>query len=124
MWVLKRCLLAVLTSLVPVVIAACYGVPYRSVSGRTVDKASHVGVNGIRVRTMGAGADVLNETYTARGSDQQDGEFQIAYTGGAAHVVFTDVDGPANGGPYKEVSIPPPPGSADLTVELEPAGSG
>jgi hypothetical protein len=129
MRLLKQCMLAVLTSLVPVFIAACYGTPMdngTSWTGRAVDKATRQGVDGIRVRTMtlGPGATVLNETYTTGGGGAFGGRFWVPYSMVAQQMVFTDVDGPVNGGPYKEVSIPPPVLGSDAVVELEPAGPG
>lgn len=96
---IKKWLLGVLISTIPVVIAACYGVPY-DVQGRVVDAKTAEGLNGIEVTCINYDdfSTPENEaeelvTYTTGGYY----EFEVTSTGTCAVIKLRDVDGAENG---------------------------
>jgi len=47
--IFKKFILSIVTSLIPVIIAACYG-PYYAITGNVIDSESKEGLNGITVK--------------------------------------------------------------------------
>lgn len=113
---LEKGALFLMTGVMPVFIAACYGMPMeneRFAYGNVKDKLSKNPIGNILVKCLGAGA-VLDETYTSAG----DGQYELllpAYSD-CETLQFEDVDGEENGGLYKSTTIP---FEEDASVELE-----
>jgi len=98
---LSRALLKLLTLGIPVVIAACYGMPYKyNASGKVIDKGSHQPIPGISVACLKTDGSTLTATTTG-----QDGSFYIGSDTGCAGLSATDVDGATNGS-FKPASAP------------------
>ena len=97
----RRALLWILTTAVPVVLSACYGVMYGfRRAGRVVDGATGKAIPGIKIQC-------LNDRNEVVGSDTtSDGPFYVKTTEPFTTVVFTDMDGEENGGDFGEVKIP------------------
>ena len=86
---------------IPVVIAACYGMPYRyGKTGRVVDAETQAGINGLKVSCLKGGAEI--------GMDYSSptGYFDIGYDQPCEFVQVTDEDGELNGGIYLEQTVP------------------
>lgn len=99
---------------IPIVIAACYGAPFRySKSGHVIDANTKEGIDGIRVTCLENGND-WNNTYT-----YNSGYFEVYYDIPCDYLQFTDEDGPENGS-YRNRTIEFDQDCPDLTVELTP----
>jgi hypothetical protein len=114
-----RPVLWLLTSAIPVFIAACYG-PYYDESragGKVVSKATGEGIPDILVSCLSPGGGVLDQTYTLAG----DGAFELWYQNEepCETLGFEDVDGAENGA-FQALEIPFDPATGEQTVELEP----
>jgi len=106
-WLAKGALWIV-TGLMPVVIAACYGMYYEFTRyGRVIDRTTRASISGIKV-TCRSGVEAT-ETYS-----DGDGEFWIEAEESCDVVLFEDVDGAANGS-YQTRSVP----LAELPTEVE-----
>lgn len=110
---IARFLLWVLAVAIPVVIAACYGMPYRFVRGRVVDARTQKGLKGIEVTCMRDG-QATDSTYT-----WDDGSFEVGGNASCDEVVARDIDGVDNGGSYAEETAPVQ-GDSYVSVELSP----
>jgi hypothetical protein len=138
---LARPFLWLLTCVVPVFIAACYGgvgvwdgqLPdggndssgtLRRARGHVLNYQTGSGIKGIHVICLGAPADAgnaLDDTYSLPG----DGAFEIWYYEfyPCDTLRFEDVDGAENGGPFstREIEFPPGEESRDrIVVALTP----
>ncbi len=88
----KKLLLGVMGVVVPVIVAACYGVPYRfSKSGKVVDKTTGQGVPSLDVVCV-SGNNEADLTVTG-----VDGVFDLWYDQACDAVLIRDVDGDTNG---------------------------
>ncbi|MCP4675647.1 MAG: hypothetical protein GY854_09115 [Deltaproteobacteria bacterium] len=136
---LAKPILWLLTSAIPVFIAACYGMPMYlfNAKGRVVDKKTGEGINNIKVScimtngpiTWPVGESFSSTTVPDGGmwiddetfSQPGDGYFYIGYDDPCYEIRFEDVDGEQNGGSYATQTIlMTEDGDADLTVEMEP----
>ncbi|BDG01139.1 peptidase associated/transthyretin-like domain-containing protein [Anaeromyxobacter oryzae] len=111
---LERLTLGLVSSVVTVFIACCYGIPYAfSKGGKVVDAGTKLGIGGIRVSC----ADRSESTWA-------DGSFYFAFHPGepdCAALRFEDVDGADNGAYQPKLVEGVPPGEQrDLLVELDP----
>jgi hypothetical protein len=93
----RKALLWLITTAVPVVVAACYGVMYAfSKSGKVVDKHTGEGIYGLQVSCVVSNRnDVEDSTYT-----YEDGGFVLGFDRECNMIVIEDVDGEENGGYY------------------------
>jgi hypothetical protein len=99
------------TGLVPVVIAACYGAYYGfQRGGRVADATSRQGVGGIRVTCR------VGDRVTSQAVSRADGWYSLTEDQPCDEVLFEDVDGAENGS-YLPASVPAPP-AGDVNVEL------
>jgi len=113
---LEKGALALMTGVMPVFIAACYGMPMDgsvSVWGNVKDKVSKNPIGNILVRCMRSGVSV-DETYTGAG----DGSYSLFVPAedGCEFIRFEDIDGEENGGLYQTKEIP---FEDNASVELE-----
>jgi hypothetical protein len=84
---ISRLLLGIVTGIVPVFIAACYGIANSfSQHGKVVDKTSKAGVAGLRVECLSGSNNVSDMTHTAA-----DGAFAL-YTMSASSCTTIAVD--------------------------------
>ncbi len=117
-WIAKP-VLWLLTSAIPVFIAACYGAYYDEsrAAGKVVDKETGEGIADILVSCLSPGGSVIDQTYTLAG----DGAFEIWYQDldPCETLRFEDVDGEVNG-EFQVLELPFDPEAGELTVELEP----
>jgi hypothetical protein len=98
---LARIVLKLATLGIPVVIAACYGMPYQySRQGRVIDKSTHLGIGGIRVTCLDEEGAVDSETRSG-----ENGSFVLYYDQICATLMAEDDDGAENGGKYKATSL-------------------
>ena len=114
---LTRALLKLMTAGIPVVIAACYGVPYEyglGKSGNVVDRTTHAGIGGIKIGCVLADGTLESETYSST-----DGSFMVEYNQDCATLTAEDVDGEENGGLYAKTEIPFSADSATITVLMD-----
>ena len=94
---IARVLLGALTTFVPVVIAACYGMVYKyNASGQVIDKDTHEGLSNIRVSCMANGV--------AEGEDDlsDHGAFYLRFNTPCTTLLAEDVaaaDGGTDAGP-------------------------
>lgn len=113
MGVIARFLVWILAVAVPVVIAACYGMPYRYVRGRVVDARTQKGIKGIEVTCM-RGGEAADSMYT-----WEDGGFEVGGIDSCDEVLARDIDGVDNGGIYAEKTAPVQ-GDSYVSIELSP----
>ncbi len=117
---LEKGALFLMTGIMPVFIAACYGGPMDddwefTAMGSVKDKASGNPIGNILVRCLLFGA-VEDETYTTAGDGSYVFDF---YTGDDCNELqFEDIDGEENGGKYATKVIPFTE-EADVEMELE-----
>ncbi len=122
-----KALLWIFTSAIPIFLAACYGSPMGgwSFDGKVVDEETGKGINGILVScimtngpmewsvddatTVGDYED--GGTYTSPG----DGWYYIDYQEPCYALRFKDVDGPANYGDHRTLTVL----AEDLTAIIE-----
>jgi putative lipoprotein (rSAM/lipoprotein system) len=99
--ILKKALLWLITGVIPVVVAACYGVMYAfNRNGKVVDADTGEAIQGIQVScAVGNRSNVIDTSYT-----DSLGNFYIAADTECDAYIFTDVDGDENGA-YQEVVI-------------------
>lgn len=99
---LKKALLWLITGVIPVVVAACYGVMYTFTrNGKVVDADTGEAIQGIQVScAVGNRSNVIDTSYT-----DAYGTFYIAADTECDAYIFTDVDGDQNGGTYEEVVV-------------------
>ena len=110
----SRLLLKIVTGAVPVFIAACYGPAYAPRRVRAVDSITRKGIPGLQVTCFNGPAQAAaTEPLTT----DADGTVYAQY---CEKVVMTDVDGPANGGPYGSKEVATPRGAGEILVPLEP----
>lgn len=109
----------ILSLFMPVVIAACYGVPadsstLRQKCGTAKDSGSKVGIKGIQV-TCSRNGEELGMTYT-----DDAGAYCVGFHAEEPcdTLVFEDVDGLDNGGQYLTKSEPMVDDGLVLDVEL------
>lgn len=95
----KKWLLGIFVTTIPVVIAACYGVPY-DISGRVIDADTQEGIDGIEVTCINydnfstledEGEELV--TYTSSGYY----DYMATSTGSCKMIKLRDVDGTDNG---------------------------
>lgn len=114
MRLLAKMILWLMQVAIPIVIAACYGAPFRySKSGKVIDSETRAGINGIRITCLENGND-WNTSYSF-----SDGHFDVFYDVPCEYLRFTDEDGPENGGHYAERLVPFDEDCPEITVELD-----
>jgi hypothetical protein len=126
---IARFLLRMMTLAVPVVIAACYGVPqdYTLRNGRVVDKDTQRGIPGIKVTCLTGDAGIFSTltngsmvdaglTTLDAGASTEDGTFQLNGGVDCTSLLAEDVDGPANGGSYAPVTQPFDSAATTITI--------
>lgn len=111
MKVLKRMLLGAVTAASGVLIACAYGMTY-SWRGRVLDHSTSQPIPGIRVTCESSGSTQGTTTTNANG----EWSFGDIY---CDQLVFTDVDGAANGA-YDATTLESPSSYDDIVTELEP----
>jgi hypothetical protein len=135
-----KALLRLVTAIVPVFIAACYGAPVNMVSytGRAVDRTTGKGINGLEVTCIAsngpvdwkgdhtvtsgcydtefcdAGADG-GSTYTMPG----DGHFELGSDQPCLWILVEDLDGAENRGRYAPSQVPTSDTGAEIVVEMD-----
>jgi hypothetical protein len=110
---IARFLLWILTSAIPVFLAACYGAPYGySKNGRVIDSESKEGISGIKVICSENGND-WNYSYS-----WTDGYFNVDYDVPCDKLVLVDEDGLENGGFYPRRVVPFDEDCDEITVEM------
>ncbi|OIP38846.1 MAG: hypothetical protein AUK47_10965 [Deltaproteobacteria bacterium CG2_30_63_29] len=110
--VASRALLGFMGFVVPVIVAACYGVPYRfTKAGKVVDSVTKVGIGGIRVSCVNDGT-VNDATVTA-----EDGTFAIWYDTPCEELRAEDPDGTENG-EYTEQVVPFCEECPEMVIEM------
>jgi hypothetical protein len=90
--------LLVLNALVPVFIAACYGVEFMCLSGRVVDKSTGAGINGIRVSCLVSNGPMqfsIGDDLTSTASGEN-GYGDCGYSGDVDSDMDTDIDSDAD----------------------------
>jgi len=110
----RACLRVVMLTL-PVVIAACYGMPAKfSKNGKVIDKQTQAGIADIRVSCVEA-----NGTVSASASSYgTDGAFILYYDTACDHLDATDtVTNYAGAARYQETTVPF--GSGDITIQMD-----
>lgn len=108
----SRCLLGIVTCVVPVFIAACYGMAYTfSQRGRVIDKGSKTGVSGMRVQCRNKSDAMTDETHT-----QSDGRFHLSATSESACATVAVDDDHEAGARYASTRVPS--NGDDLTIEV------
>lgn len=106
MWLLRA-----VTTTVPVVIAACYGMAYRYTrQGRVVDRATGQGVAGMKVTCAQGGATA---------STGADGAFTLPDDDRCDSVQVEDADGAANGA-YAPGNATLPRGHQETVIPVDP----
>lgn len=111
----SRFLLGIVTTSIPVVIAACYGMMYEfSQRGKVVDKSSKAGVAGLRVECRSETNTMTDRTYTAT-----DGAFTLSTTSSSACKTIAVDDDRESGARYASTTAQPD-SSRDITIEVTP----
>ena len=119
MKLLEKSALFLMSGIMPVFIAACYGAPIEGDTvnawGAVKDKASGNPIGNILVRCL-FGQSIEAETYTAMG----DGSYEFSFESwdGCDELEFEDVDGEDNGGKFATKTIPFAE-EAEVALELE-----
>lgn len=109
----SRWVLGLVTSAVPLVIAACYGVAYTfSQRGRVVDKNSKAGVAGLRVECRSTGNSVTDISYS-----ETDGQFFLS-TMNAGSCANVQVSDEREVGKHYATTTVPSDASKTLTIEV------
>lgn len=124
MRLLAKPFLWLLTSAIPVFIAACYGAPMeggeaeKSVAGRVLSALNGSGISGIRVSCMVPGAEGP-EVYDQAYSEGADGEFLLwtSEYSPCETLLFEDVDGAENGA-FQTLEMDYVDTGEDVTAEL------
>ena len=113
--IIKKAMLWIITAVIPVVVAACYGVMYAfQKTGRVIDKDTREGIDGIQVSCLVSSRnDVEDTAYT------YEGQFYLNYDRECNMLLFKDVDGEEGGGYYGEVIIPASEYDENVPVEME-----
>jgi len=115
MRLVSRILLGIVTSIVPVFIAACYGIAYSfHQRGKVIDKSSKAPVQGLRVDCRGAQDRVADTTLTSA-----DGVFDLHAEDSSACATVVVQDERNQTTHYATVSTPSTPGK-DLVIEVAP----
>jgi hypothetical protein len=110
---LARLLLGLVTSAVPVVIAACYGSPHRSVQrGRVIDKNTRAGVAGLLVECR-TGTNVATDTCYSGA----DGSFNLMAIDTADCAIIDVKDEREAGSHYAPTTALPDP-KAEIIIEV------
>jgi hypothetical protein len=111
----SRYLLGIVTFVVPVFIAACYGMAYTfSQRGRVVDKGSKAGVSGMRVQCVSTSNSISDTTYS-----QADGSFVLYSTSSSTCATIAVRDDSEVGAHYAPTSVKSN-SSVDLVIEVAP----
>jgi hypothetical protein len=111
----SRWMLGLVTSAIPVVIAACYGVAYTfSQRGRVVDKSTKAGVAGLKVECRSSSNAVSDMSYS-----ENDGQFSLFATNSASCVNVRVTDEREIGARYATATVPSDPNKT-LTIEVSP----
>jgi hypothetical protein len=111
----SRFLLGIVTTSIPVVIAACYGMMYEfSQRGKVVDKSSKSGVAGLRVECRSETNTMTDRTYTAT-----DGAFALSAASSSACRTIAVDDDRESGARYASTTAQSD-ASRDLTIEVTP----
>ena len=112
---ISRCLLGLVTCVVPVFIAACYGVMNTfSQRGRVVDKNTKAGVAGLRVECLDASQTVTDMTHSAA-----DGAFALHAESASSCTTVAVDDDRGSAAQYASTTTSPDPRN-DLVIEVEP----
>ncbi len=112
---IHRLCLWVLGLIMPVFIAACYGMPYGfTKTGRVLDRNTRKGISGLQVICVDQGSE-YNYDYSS-----VDGSFMLPYDYPCDEVKVVDVDGPDNG-QYHEKSVPFCSECDEMEIEVDPA---
>lgn len=99
---------------IPVVIAACYGMPARfSKSGKVIDSVTKQGIEGIQVTCV----DGWGLSYDATAHAYVGGEFTLWYDDPCSELRLEDIDAEANG-LYQPRAVPFCHECESLTIEL------
>lgn len=129
---LTKAALGLVTAVIPVFIAACYGAPgdgmlddygydpEKSVGGRVLSALTGSGIPYIRVSCLVGGAStdsVYDDTYSS--PDTGDFELWVSEWHPCDTLLFEDVDGAENGA-FQSLEIPFADDGADVIAELEP----
>jgi hypothetical protein len=111
----SRWMLGLVTSAIPVVIAACYGVAYTfSQRGRVVDKSSKAGVAGLKVECRSTSNAVGDISYS-----ESDGQFSLFATSSDSCTNVRVTDEREVGTHYATTTVPSNHNQT-LTIEVEP----
>jgi putative lipoprotein (rSAM/lipoprotein system) len=118
---LKKWLLGMFITVIPVVIAACYG-PFYEVTGKVVDSKTQAGISGIEVTCV---------NYNDLTTPENEAEALITYTGSTGYYEFEntstdscavvklrDVDGTTNGTYIKKSVYVTDPANYPSTIEM------
>jgi hypothetical protein len=112
---ISRCLLGLVTCVVPVFIAACYGVMNTfSQRGQVVDKNTKAAVAGLRVECLNASSTVTDMTHSA-----WDGTFALHTESASSCTTIAVDDDRETGARYASTTALPDPGK-DLVIEVAP----
>ena len=110
---IARFFLWLVTAAIPVVIAACYGMPYKySKSGHVIDSETKEGIQGIQVTC------VVNDSDYSMAYTYEEGAFVIEYDADCDALRVEDVDGEDNGGTYLPRTVAFCKDCQDITIEL------
>lgn len=97
---INRVLLWMLGTLIPIMIAACYGPMYRYTRyGQVIDDKTQEGVTGIKVTCLRDGGSTSTTTHG-------DGTFYFDEYERCEALNIEDVDGQQNGGTYHTRTVP------------------